>query len=119
MYAVIKTGAKQHRVVEGEILRIEKIEGETGSVVQFDEVLMLASSEDVTIGAPLVEGAMVRAEVLQHSRANKVKIIKFRRRKHSMKRQGQRQWFTEIKITDIVASQNGGDTSRQATAKDS
>ena len=104
MYAVIKTGGKQHRVTEGETLRIEKIEAATGETVQFDDVLMVASGDDVNIGAPLVSGAAVKAEVLQHGRAEKVRIIKFRRRKHSMKRQGHRQWFTEVKITDILAS---------------
>lgn len=104
MYAVIKTGGKQHRVTEGETLRIEKIEVATGDTVQFDEVLMVASGDDFSIGAPLVAGAAVKAEVIQHARAKKVRIIKFRRRKHSMKRQGHRQWFTEVKITDILAS---------------
>ncbi len=104
MYAVIKTGGKQHRVTEGETLKIEKIEVATGETVQFDDVLMLASGDDFTIGAPLVEGAAVKAEVVSHGRAKKVRIIKFRRRKHSMKRQGHRQWFTEVKITDILAS---------------
>ncbi|MGH1487237.1 MAG: 50S ribosomal protein L21 [Cellvibrionaceae bacterium] len=104
MYAVIKTGGKQHRVTEGETLKIEKIEVATGDTVQFDEVLMVAAGDDFSIGAPLVEGAAVKAEVIQHGRAEKVRIIKFRRRKHSMKRQGHRQWFTEVKITDILAS---------------
>lgn len=104
MYAVIKTGGKQHRVSEGETLKIEKIEVATGDSVQFDEVLMVAAGDEFTIGAPLVAGAAVKAEVISHGRAEKVRIIKFRRRKHSMKRQGHRQWFTEIKITDILAS---------------
>lgn len=117
MYAVIKAGGKQHRVFEGEILRIEKIEQETGAVVQFDEVLMVASADEITIGSPLVEGATVKAEVVQHGRGDKVKIIKFRRRKHSMKRQGHRQWFTEIKITDILASEKSRNTKKQALAK--
>lgn len=104
MYAVIKTGGKQHRVTEGETLKIEKIEVATGETVQFDEVLMIASGDDFSIGAPTVTGAAVKAEVVSHGRAAKVRIIKFRRRKHSMKRQGHRQWFTEIKITDILAA---------------
>ena len=104
MYAVIKTGGKQHRVTEGETLKIEKIEIPTGDVVQFDEVLLVSTGDDITIGSPLVDGAAVKAEVIQHGRAEKVRIIKFRRRKHSMKRQGHRQWFTEVKITDILAS---------------
>lgn len=104
MYAVIKTGGKQHRVTEGETLKIEKIEAATGETVQFDEVLMIASGDEFSIGAPVVTGAAVKAEVVSHGRAAKVRIIKFRRRKHSMTRQGHRQWFTEIKITDILAA---------------
>jgi large subunit ribosomal protein L21 len=104
MYAVIKAGGKQHRVTEGETLRIEKIEVATGDTVQFDDVLMVVNDDNVAIGAPLVEGAAVKAEVLEHGRSEKVTIVKFRRRKHSMKRQGHRQWYTEVKITDILAS---------------
>lgn len=104
MYAVIKAGGKQHRVSEGETLKIEKIEQAAGEHVQFNEVLLLANGEEVTVGSPLVKDASVKAEVLKHGRSNKVNIIKFRRRKHSMKRQGHRQWFTEVKIIDILAS---------------
>jgi len=103
MYAVIAAGGKQHRVEEGEVLRLEKIEVATGENVEFDQVLLVANGDEVKIGAPVVEGAKVVAEVLNHGRADKVKIIKFRRRKHSMKRQGHRQWFTEVKITAISA----------------
>lgn len=101
MYAVIKSGGKQHRVAEGEVLRVEKIDVATGEKLKFEEVLMLGSGEDVKIGAPLLDGACVNAEVIAHGRADKVSIIKFRRRKHSMKRQGHRQWYTEVKITGI------------------
>jgi large subunit ribosomal protein L21 len=101
MYAVIVAGGKQHRVEEGEVLRLEKIEAETGKTVDFDQVLMVGEGADVKIGAPLVKGAKVQAEVLSHGRGEKVTIIKFRRRKHSMKRQGHRQWYTEVKITGI------------------
>lgn len=103
MYAVIKSGGKQHRVEEGEVLRLEKIEVATGETLQFEEVLMVADGDDVKIGAPLLEGACVKAEVVSHGRADKVNIIKFRRRKHHMKRQGHRQWYTEVKITGISA----------------
>lgn len=102
MYAVIAAGGKQHRVVEGEVLRLEKIEFATGETVKFDQVLMVADGDNIKIGAPLVDGALVTAEVVSHGRADKVKIIKFRRRKHSMKRQGHRQWYTEVKITGIT-----------------
>lgn len=101
MYAVFVSGGKQHRVVEGETLKLEKIEVATGETVEFDKVLMVTNGDDVKIGAPVVEGAKVTAEVVSHGRGEKVKIIKFRRRKHSMSRQGHRQWFTEVKITGI------------------
>lgn len=103
MYAVIVSGGKQHRVQEGEILRLEKLEIATGDTVEFDQVLMVANGSDVTLGAPLVSGAIVKAEVVAHGRAKKINIIKFRRRKHHMKRQGHRQWFTDVKITGINA----------------
>lgn len=103
MYAVIAAGGKQHRVEEGEVLRLEKIEAATGESVDFDEVLLVGSGADVNIGTPVVKGAKVTAEVLSHGRADKVTIIKFRRRKHHMKRQGHRQWYTEVKITGIKA----------------
>lgn len=103
MYAVIKSGGKQHRVVEGEVLKLEKLEAETGSSISFDEVLLVGEGETVTLGQPVVKGAKVTAEIVAHGRHKKVTIIKFRRRKHSMKRAGHRQWFTEVKITGITA----------------
>ncbi|MFO7909158.1 50S ribosomal protein L21 [Vreelandella aquamarina] len=103
MYAVIKSGGKQYRVEEGQTLKLEKLEIPTGETIEFDEVLLVAEGDDVTVGAPLVEGAKVSAEIVDHGRAKKINIIKFRRRKHSMKRQGHRQWFTEVKITGISA----------------
>ena len=101
MYAVIEAGGKQHRVAEGELIRIEKIDAETGSTIDFDRVLMVGEGETVKVGTPVIEGAKVSAEVVQHGRGDKVTILKFKRRKHHMKRQGHRQWFTEIKITAI------------------
>jgi large subunit ribosomal protein L21 len=101
MYAVIVSGGKQHRVKEGETLKLEKLEIETGSNIEFDRVLLIANGDDVKVGAPVVDGAKVTAEVVSHGRHDKIQIIKFRRRKHSMKRQGHRQWFTEVKITGI------------------
>ncbi len=103
MYAVIVSGGKQHRVAEGEVLKVEKLQAEAGSSVDFDKVLLVANDEDVKIGAPVVEGAKVTAEVVSHGRGKKVHIMKFKRRKHHMKRMGHRQWFTEIKITAISA----------------
>lgn len=103
MYAVIESGGKQHRVVEGEILKLEKLEAATGEKVSFDKVLMVGEGESVKIGAPYVEGSTVTAEVVSQGRAQKVTILKFRRRKHHLKHQGHRQWFTEVKITGISA----------------
>jgi|SRR5690606_11847539 large subunit ribosomal protein L21 len=103
MYAVIVSGGKQHRVVEGETLRLEKLEVGTGETFDFDKVLMIADGDNVKIGAPYVEGGKVSAEVVSHGRGDKVRIIKFRRRKHFRKQQGHRQWFTEVKITGISA----------------
>jgi len=101
MYAIFESGGKQHRVVVGETLKLEKIDFATGGTVEFNKIYLIADGADVKIGAPVVEGASITAEVVAHGRADKVKIIKFRRRKHHMKRQGHRQWFTEVKITAI------------------
>jgi large subunit ribosomal protein L21 len=101
MYAVIESGGKQHRVIEGETLKLEKIELATGETMTFDNVLMVGEGESVKIGAPYVEGSTVTAEIIAQGRHKKIKIVKFRRRKHSMKQAGHRQWYTEIKITGI------------------
>ena len=103
MYAVFQSGGKQHRVSEGQVVRLEKLELATGATVEFDSVLMVVNGEDVKIGAPVVAGAKVVAEVVAQGRGYRVKIVKFRRRKHSRKQQGHRQWFTEVKITGIQA----------------
>lgn len=103
MYAVFQSGGKQHRVSEGQTLRLEKLEVETGSTVEFEFVLLVANGENISVGAPFVTGGKVTAEVVTHGRGDKVKIVKFRRRKHSRKQMGHRQWFTEVKITGISA----------------
>ena len=102
MYAVFQSGGKQHRVSEGQVVRLEKIEVETGAEVVFDKVLMVANGEDIKVGAPFVEGATIKAEIVEHGRGDKIKIVKFRRRKHYRKQQGHRQWFTDVKITAIA-----------------
>ena len=101
MFAVIKTGGKQYRVEEGQTLKVEKLAVEEGGVIEFNDVLLVSNGDDVKVGAPVVEGAKVTAEVVSHGRGDKVKILKFRRRKHSMTRMGHRQWFTEVKVTGI------------------
>ena len=103
MYAVIQSGGKQYKVAEGDLLKVEMIEAAPGSEVQFDKVLLVANGADVKVGAPLVAGGLVKAEVVTHGRHDKVRIIKFRRRKHHRKQMGHRQWFTQVKITGISA----------------
>jgi len=103
MYAVIQTGGKQYRVAEGDTVKVEKLAADEGATVELDRVLMVADGENVTVGKPYVEGGKVMATVKAHGRGDKVKIIKFRRRKHHLKRQGHRQWYTELTITGINA----------------
>ncbi|MBV0933874.1 50S ribosomal protein L21 [Marinobacterium weihaiense] len=103
MFAVIVSGGKQYRVQEGQTLKLEKLAADAGSSFEFDRVLLVGNGDDIKVGAPVVDGAKVSAEVVGHGRGEKVNIIKFRRRKHHMKRQGHRQWFTEVKITGISA----------------
>ncbi len=103
MYAVIQTGGKQYRVSEGDILRVEKLGAEEGAEMQLDKVLMIADGDNVKVGAPYVEGGKVSATVRSNGRGKKVKIVKFRRRKQYLKRQGHRQSYTELQITGISA----------------
>ena len=101
MYAVIESGGKQHRVEEGEILQLEKLDAAAGDKVKFDRILLLGEGESVKIGKPYVEGGQVEAKVVKQGRGEKIKIVKFNRRKHFKKQQGHRQSFTEVEITAI------------------
>ena len=101
MYAVIKTGGKQYRVEPGNVFKVESLDAEVGATVNFEEVLMIADGDDITIGTPTIASAKVVAEVLAHGRAKKVEIIKFKRRKHHQKRTGHRQNFTQVQIQNI------------------
>ena len=103
MYAVFQTGGKQYRAKQGDVLKIEKLELDAGSDVAFDHVMMLGEGDDVRIGTPIVAGAVVSGKVLSQGRADKVHIVKFRRRKHFRKQQGHRQYYTEVEITAISA----------------
>ena len=102
MYAVIKTGGKQYRVVAGEKIKVEQIPAEVGTQITIDQVLMVGEGEAVKIGAPLVAGATVSATVLSQGRHDKVRIFKMRRRKHYQKRQSHRQHYTELQINTIA-----------------
>lgn len=102
MYAVIKTGGKQYKVSEGDILNFEKIEGDKGDTVSFDEVLLVSGNEDVRVGTPLVEGAKVVGEIISQGRGPKITVFKKKRRKGYSKKTGHRQDLTSLKIKEIV-----------------
>ncbi|MGD9108731.1 MAG: 50S ribosomal protein L21 [Gammaproteobacteria bacterium] len=101
MYAVILAGSKQCKVAVGDTIEIEKLAQEPNDKIEFDQVLLVAKDGDIKIGTPYLEGAKVLGEVVKQSRAEKIEVIKFRRRKHSMKKMGHRQYITSVKITDI------------------
>ncbi|MGL9769372.1 MAG: 50S ribosomal protein L21 [Sodalis sp. (in: enterobacteria)] len=103
MYAIFQSGGKQHRVSEGKIVRLEKLDIATGETVEFNQVLMIANSDNIQIGRPFLDSGKVTARVVFQGRGDKVIIIKLHRRKHFRKHQGHRQWFTDIKIIDISA----------------
>lgn len=104
MYAVIQTGGKQYRVKEGDELKVETLPQAVGEEVHFDQILLVGEGESVVCGTPFVSKAIVKATVLSHGRHKKIRIIKFRRRKHHMKRMGHRQNFTAIQIQSISTS---------------
>ena len=101
MNAVIKTGGKQYRVSEGDKLNVETLAGEPGDELELGEVLMIHDGDSVEIGKPVVEGAKVTAKVIEHGRGKKVKIVKFKRRKHYRRQMGHRQNYTRVEITGI------------------
>ena len=103
MYAVFSTGGKQYRAAVGDKVKVEKLEAEKGSTFELDQVLMVGEGDDVKVGTPVVDGGKVTATVVEHGRGDKVRIIKFKRRKHHMKQMGHRQYFTQIEITGIDA----------------
>src|ERR1700674_2040614 len=102
MFAVINTGGKQYRVSEGTVLRIEKLPADAGATVEFGEVLLVGEGDTFKIGKPYLSGAKVTATVQAHGKAGKVRIVKFRRRKHYLRQKTHRQPYTEIKVTGIV-----------------
>jgi large subunit ribosomal protein L21 len=102
MYAVIKTGGKQYKVSEGDLLNIERLEGESGSEVVFEEVLMVSGEGDIKIGTPVVEGAKVIGEIVRETKGPKITIFKMKRRKGFRKKTGHRQKLTNLKIKKIT-----------------
>ena len=101
MYAVIKTGGKQHKVAEGEILKVEKLKASEGDPIDITDVLLIEKDGEVTLGSPFIEGAKVTAIILRHGKEDKVTIIKMKRRKDYRKKQGHRQNYSEIQIEQI------------------
>jgi len=102
MYAVLRTGGKQYKVKEGDIIKIEKVEGEIGQAVELGEVLLIANSQDPKIGQPLVADAKVLADIIDHGKAKKIIVFKSKRRKGYRKKQGHRQTFTSVRINKII-----------------
>jgi len=102
MYAVFATGGKQYRAVTGDILKIEKLDAEKGTSVVLDQVLMVGEGEDVKVGSPYLKGGKVTATIVEHGRGEKIRILKFKRRKHHMKRMGHRQDFTRLKSPELL-----------------
>ncbi len=103
MYAVILSGGKQHRVIEGQTLKLEKLIADEGTDFNFEQVLMIANGDDIQVGKPYLTGCKVVASIVSHGRHDKIRIVKFRRRKHHKKSMGHRQYYTEVKITQILA----------------
>jgi large subunit ribosomal protein L21 len=101
MYAVIKTGGKQHRVSEGDVLRVEKLEGRKGDTVLFEEVLLVSKEDQTRVGTPVVEGAKVVGEIVHQGKGPKIIIFKKKRRKGFLKKTGHRQPLTEVRIKEI------------------
>ena len=117
MYAVIKTGGKQYRVAPDDVLSVEKIAGETGDIVEFDEVLLVAGDKELKLGAPLVSGASVAAQVIEQARAKKIIVFKKKRRKGYRRTQGHRQLLTKVKITEILTDGKKPGAAKAAKAK--
>ena len=117
MFAVIKTGGKQYRVAPNDILRIERIEGQPGDTVELGSVLMVGGKDGVTLGAPLVEGAAIAAEVIEQSRADKIIVFKRKRRKNHRRRNGHRQHQTVLRVTEILTGGKKPGKAKTAKAK--
>lgn len=101
MYAVIRTGGKQYKVQEDQVLKVEKLDGSEGSEVEFDDILMVSDGETVSLGNPVLENASVKAHIIEQGRGKKQLVFKFKRRKGYRKLRGHRQHYTEVKIDAI------------------
>ena len=117
MYAVFSTGGKQYRAAVGDKVKVEKLEAEKGSTVELDQVLMVGEGDDVKVGTPVVDGGKVTATVVEHGRGDKVRIIKFKRRKQHMKQMGHRQYYTMLEITGIEGASAKKPAKKKAAPK--
>ena len=115
MYAIIHTGGKQYRVAKNDVIQVEKLPGAAGETIDFGEVLMLGDGAEATVGAPLVDGALVRATILEQARGPKIIVFKKKRRKNYRRKKGHRQDLTVLRITDIVPA--GAKAAKPAQAK--
>jgi large subunit ribosomal protein L21 len=104
MYAVIATGGKQYRVEKDGVLKIERLAAEPGATVEFNDVLLIADGDNITVGKPLLKGSKVTAKVESHGQGDKVSVVKFRRRKHYLRMKNHRQQYTQVRVTSISAS---------------
>ncbi len=114
MYAVFRSGGKQYRAAKGDVLRVEKIDGEEGATVKFDEVLLVGEGADVKVGSPTVDGSSVSAKVVRQGKSRKVPVVKFKRRQNYLRQGSHRQVFTEVEITGIT----GAGAKKAAPAKE-
>ena len=103
MYAIMASGGKQYRVQEGDVLRLEKLDGDVGASVSFGQVLMVSDGETVQLVRPVLEGASLHAHIVEQDKAKKILVFKFKRRKHYRRKQGHRQPYTAVKIDRIEA----------------
>ena len=114
MYAVFRSGGKQYRAAEGDVLRLEKIEADEGATVKFDEVLLVGEGSDIKVGNPVLEGSTVDGKVVRQGKSNKVPVVKFKRRQNYLRQGSHRQFFTEVQITGIT----GGSAKKAAPKKE-
>ena len=117
MYAVFRTGGKQYRAAKGDVLRLEKIEGDEGASVKFDDVLLIGEGSDIKVGNPVVKGSSVSAKVIRQGKSRKVPVVKFKRRQNYLRQGTHRQFFTEVEITGISGSSAGKADAKPAAAE--
>ncbi|GGD13222.1 50S ribosomal protein L21 [Aquisalinus flavus] len=115
MYAVVKTGGKQYRVAQNDVIKVERLDGDAGDTITLEEVIMVGNGADVKVGAPKVDGASVAAEILEQARTKKITVFKKRRRQNYRRKAGHRQHLTVLRITDILT--DGAKPAKKAAAK--